>query len=419
VTDRWRWFVGIDWGSEVHAICLVDHEGIMVEERTIAHEATAVHAWIDELLTRVGDAPDTIAVAIETPRHLLVETLLEYGLAVFAINPKQLDRFRDRFTVAGAKDDRLDARVLATSVRTDRHAFRRVRRDDPIVIELREYSRLVENIDHEHRRLANQLREQLVRIVPGWLTLCAGADEPWFWALLETAMTPTGPRRVSTARLARLLKTHHIRRWTATEVADVVHARGFVASDGLTPAVHGHIALLLPRLGLLRSQRLTCEARLDVLLARLSESSSDDPRRHRDAVILRSLPGVGRLVSATMLAEAAQALAERDYGTLRSYAGVAPVTERSGKRFHVVKFRRACHPRLRQALYYWSQRSLALDPRTRAYYRALRQRGHGHARALRSVADRWLRILIAMLRTGTIYDDKRFRPAIEEAIQIA
>ena len=61
--------------------------------------------------------------------------------AVFAINPKQLDRFRDRFTVAGAKDDRRDAHVLGDSLRTDRRAFRLLAVDDPTIIELREWSR--------------------------------------------------------------------------------------------------------------------------------------------------------------------------------------------------------------------------------------------------------------------------------------
>ena len=110
------------------------------------------------------------------------------------------------------------------------------------------------------------------------------------------------------------------------------------------------------------------------------------------------------MVTATMLTEATGPLADRDYATLRAHTGVAPVTKRSGKRACFVQMRYACKGRLRQALYHWSRTSIQRDAAARTYYDSLRARGHSHARALRSVADRWLRILIAMLTTGTLYD---------------
>ena len=108
-------------------------------------------------------------MAIEVPQGPIVETLLERGFQVYAINPKQLDRFRDRFTVAGAKDDRRDAQVLADSLRTDRHAFRRLSVDDPVIVELREWSRMTEDLQRERNRLANRVREQLWRYYPQML----------------------------------------------------------------------------------------------------------------------------------------------------------------------------------------------------------------------------------------------------------
>jgi transposase len=142
--------------------------------------------------------------------------------------------------------------------------------------------------------------------------------------------------------------------------------------------------------------------------AAVVEDATTEPREHRDVEILRSLPGVGRMVTATMLTEATGPLAQREYATLRAYAGAAPVTKRSGKRTWIVHMRHACKQRLRDALYHWSRVSIQRDPAARAYYDVLRTRGHGHARALRSVADRWLRILVAMLKTRTLYDPSRF-----------
>jgi hypothetical protein len=90
--------------------------------------------------------PEQVAVAIEVPRGPVVELLVERRFAVFAINPKQLDRFRDRFTIAGAKDDRRDARGMASRVRSDRAHFRRVVLDEPLSIELREAGRTEDNV---------------------------------------------------------------------------------------------------------------------------------------------------------------------------------------------------------------------------------------------------------------------------------
>ncbi len=122
---------------------------------------------------------------------------------------------------------------------------------------------------------------------------------------------------------------------------------------------------------------------------------------HRDVQILRSLPGVGRQVAATMLAEASRPLRARDYHTLRLYVGIAPVSKWSGKR------RRRPTVHMRRAAYHWGRVSLVNDGPTRVYYDELRARGHTHGRALRSVIDRWFRILMAMLRTGTLYDPSR------------
>jgi len=126
--------------------------------------------------------------------------------------------------------------------------------------------------------------------------------------------------------------------------------------------------------------------------------------------ILRSLPGVGRIVLATLLAEASQPLAERDYHALRNLGGVAPVTKNSGKRRgnrSIVVMRNACSLRLRNALYHWARVASVYEPKSRCAYSELRKRGHSHGRALRTVADRLLAVACAMLRDGTAFDPSR------------
>src|SRR5712671_7411583 len=77
-------------------------------ERAVAHGGLGIEELCDWLIARTGATPEVIGVAIEMTQGPVVEALLERGFCVYGINPKQLDRFRDRFTVAGAKDDRRD-----------------------------------------------------------------------------------------------------------------------------------------------------------------------------------------------------------------------------------------------------------------------------------------------------------------------
>src|SRR3954454_10934657 len=127
-----RWFAGIDCGSAKHQACLLDGAGTVVGERAFAHGGAGLAALCDWLVSMAGD-PGSVAVALEVPHGPVVDALLDRGFAVYAIHPKQLERLRDRISVAGAKDDRRDARVAAAGLRTDRPLFRRVLAGDPSV----------------------------------------------------------------------------------------------------------------------------------------------------------------------------------------------------------------------------------------------------------------------------------------------
>ena len=388
-------------------MCVIDADRQVLERRSVEHSGSAIAQFV-EWLTRISDGdPSTTAVAIETPRGAIVEVLVERGFHVYAVNPKQLDRFRDRHTVTGAKDDRRDAFVLADSLRTDQPCFRRVLVDDPLILQIRELSRIDEDLRHEANRLQNRLREQLHRFFPQMLRLSPAADEPWLWALLELAPTPAAAARLRKVSVLKLLRSHRIRRVSAEEVLNELKAPALQVAPGAVEAASAHIALLLPRLRLVHDQRADCGRHIEALLDRLAPTGDAEGQRreHRDVQILRSLPGVGRVVAATMLAEASQPLAERNYHALRAHGGIAPVTKQSGKRARVM-MRHGCDGRLRNAFY---RVSTQVAPHARAQYAVLRQRGHTHGRALRSVADRLLRILVAMLKSATLYDPNRPR----------
>ena len=416
-------FVGIDWATQSHQVCVLDQDQRVVSERSVEHSGAGIAAFADWLCSQAP--PDQVAVSIETPRGAIVETLVERGFAVYSINPKQMDRFRDRHTVAGAKDDRRDAFVLADSLRTDLGCYRRVHLDDPLIIQLRELSRADDELRQDGNRATNRLREQLHRFFPQMLVLCSAADELWLWALLKLVPTPLAAAKVGKTRIDKLLRQHRIRRVKADEVVAALRAPALYVAPGVVDAATAHITLLLPRLRLIHDQRRQLAEQIEALLDQLAamqpdgtEAAEGAPKNaegdegkteHRDVEILRSLPGVGKIVAATVLAEASWALAQRDYHGLRSHAGVAPVTRQSGKR-HSVSMRHSCSGRLRNAIYHWSRVASQHDPGSRAYYQALRARGKTHGHALRVVGDRLLRILVAMLSSRTLYDKTRHLP---------
>ena len=400
-----EFFAGIDWGSERHRVCLINSTGQTVAERWIEHSGDGLTELIAWLRQHTSDCPSSLAAAIEIPRGAIVETLMEHGFAVFSINPKQLDRFRDRYSPAGAKDDRRDALVLADSLRTDRHCFGPVRLDDPALIRLRELSRLDDEMAQEQTRAVHRLREQLHRFFPQLLELSDCAAEPWLWDLFEMAPSPLAAARLTQARIARLLQQHRIRRITAAEVRAVLKTKPLTLAPGAAEAAAEHALLLLPRLRLLDQQRTDLARRIKVLVDQLA-APAEDQHEHRDAAILLSLPGLGRKIAATMLSEAWQAIADRDYHALRCYSGAAPITQQSGKK-KVVLMRRGVNQRLRNALYHWARVSIVQDPQSKMRYAALRACGHSHGRALRGMADRWLKVLTAMLTTRTLYDPQR------------
>jgi transposase len=410
--ESYRYFVGIDWATEKHDVCVVDGNGQKVLERQVEHRGDALQILFDELSKLVENHPERVAIGIETPRGALVESLVERGFHVYAVNPKQLDRFRDRHTVAGAKDDSLDSFVLGDSLRSDRALYRRVRVDDPVIIQLRELSRASEDLVIEQGRLNNQLRDQVHRLLPQLLTLSPAADEPWLWDLLGLVASGSEPERIRPTQVARILKVNRIRRLEVDEVLAKLRESAPWTTQGMRQAVRAHIALLLPRLRVTLQQARDCEKQVQSLLDELAgpEPGKDEIREHRDVAIILSLPGAGTKVTATMLAEASQPLAERNYHVIRTQGGVAPVTKSSGKRSKsrgFVHMRYSCNGRLRNALFFWAKGAIARDEACKSYYAALRQRGHQHARALRSVADRLLRILFAMLESRTLYDPTR------------
>ena len=409
MTDETRcWFAGVDWGSEQHQVCLLDATGKVVGERAFAHDGAGLVAMCDWLVSLAGP-PGDVAVAIEVPHGPVVDVLLDRGFAVHAINPKQIDRLRDRFSMAGAKDDRRDARVAAAGLRTDPHLFRPLQVGDPAVIELREWSRLAEELQQERVRLANRVRQQLWRYYPQLLELADDVTAEWVLELWSMAPKPAKAARLREATIAKLLRQHRIRRVDAETALSILRQPAIKVAAGVTEAAVLHLQSLVARLRLANREFHQAERKLDELCTALTRAEAEEAGPLPDAAILASLPGVGTSTLAILLTEAAGPLGRRDRAALRTLSGVAPVTKRSGKACLVV-MRYAAQTRLRNAVFHWARVAVLNDPKCRGPYEALRARGHSYSRALRGVADRLLGVTCVLLRRQVLFDPDHGKP---------
>jgi transposase len=408
-THNYRIFVGIDLGSTLHQACVIDSNAAFLGELGFAHTAEALTELADWLLSVAKADVSQIAVAMEKPHGAVVDALLERGFAVYAINPKQVDRFRDRHSVSGAKDDRRDAFVLADALRTDLHRFQRVHQPPAEIINLRELLRINEELSKQEVVLTNRLREQLMRCFPHLLSLAPHhLMDPFLWEILKRFGSPEQTATLDKHSINALLIKYRIRRVSAEQVLDTLHRSPLPVAAGTIDAVAHHVGVLVKQLLLVDHQRRQNTKRIALQLKHFLQNPNESDV-YTDATILSSLPGVGTIVLANLLCHGAEAIAQRDIVALRSLSGIAPVTKRSGKRWQVI-MRRSCNHDLKNALYHWARVAIQKDARCRQHYDDLRAKGHLHGRALRGVMDRILTMTLAMLRQGTLYDPTRRGP---------
>lgn len=414
--------IGVDWGVEKLAVCAVDAQGKRLYDKEIDRKGDAIEELVERMLKLADGEAERLRVALEMPRAAVLDAFLERGVATFSLNPKQLDRFRDRHTVAGAKDDDLDAYVLADALRTDAHLFRRLEPDPEQVVLLRERSRAYEALTEQLLASANQLRAVLTRYYPALLTLGTLHEKPWIWRLLELAPTPQALRDTPVEELAGELQDKALR--PARDLAEKLDAaragKPLPSAPGVVEAYSERALRTLPILRAIYDERQRCIRELKQLtreMAREPKDDADPDPRPSDMKIVLSMAGIGYRIAAVLMSEARHALEARDLQGLRRLGGVAPITRRSGGKHKrgVVSIRRARHIRVSNAIRLWADSARRCDPRARQLYRELRERGHDYERALRGVGDRLLPMLIAALRDGQLYDRRRRQGILPQA----
>ena len=390
--------VGIDWADKEHVYCLMDDAGTTLSTGTIEHTAEGLDYFMHAVRARV-QGPDEVLVALETAHGPLVGALLDQGFTVYAINPKAVERNRERFRMSGAKSDLRDAWVLATMLRTDRPLYRPLTPDSELAQELRTLTRDRADVVRTRTMLSNQLTACLKAYFPEFLTLFPDPDRPVALAMLHAFPTRERLQAVSPARLETFLRRHHCPH--SHERAMAMHERMQAQGFSIAPAVIRTKARLA---GTLVAQLQTLATHIDAYDREIRRVLT----LHPDGELYRSLPGAGDFLAARMVGELGDNRDRyQDPSVAQCEAGTAPVTRKSAA-VRTVHFRRACIHPLRETLWQFAYCSLTHCAWARAYYDHARKRGKKHAEAVRMLGNVWLRIIIAIRRTSRPYEEAVF-----------
>jgi transposase len=384
-------FVGLDWATQEHAVCVIDAAGRVLERLTVSHDREG----LAELLRRLARYGRCVRVAIERPSGVVVDALVEAGHAVFPIHPNAVKASRPRYRSHGAKSDASDAYLLADLLRTDGHRWTALAQQSDAIRALRALVRARDDLVATRVALANQLRSTLEAFWPGAAVIFAAVDSPIALAFLRRYPSPAKAQHLSVAQLQRFCRAQRYSgRRSATELLARLHAAasgyaGELASTALADVVLALVNVLQP----LVEQLAALTRRIEHFVASLP-----------DGQIVMSFPRAGRLCAAQILAEIGDVRerfpsAER----LEAEAGVVPLTYESGKK-HCVAFRWACNHRLRRAITCLADNSRHVSLWARGLYAAARQRGCDHPHAVRIVARAWLRVIWRAWTEHKIYD---------------
>ncbi|CAN5295785.1 IS110 family transposase [soil metagenome] len=407
-------FVGDDWAEAHHDIELVDAAGRVLMRRRLPEGVegmSTLHALIADHLGD-DDEPEDVVVGIETDRGPWVQALLAAGYTVFAINPLQAARYRERHGTSGAKSDPGDAHVLAELVRNDRDHHRPIAGDSQLAAGVKVLARSHQNLIWTRQRQANLLRSTLREFYPAALQAfsgdLAGRDA---LAVLALAPTPDTGTALTVGQVEKTLRAAGRQRnltRKAEAICAALRSEQLTAQPLVALAYGATVSALVAVIRELSRQ-------VDVLGQQVEASFG----RHPDVEIYRSLPGLGTILGARVLAEFGDAPGRyADAKSRKNYSGMSPITRASGTR-KVVLARYARNQRLADALYLQAFAALTSSAGARAYYDSHRGRGATHHQALRALGNRLVGILHGCLRHKTTYSEDTAWPKINKEDPLA
>jgi len=394
-------YIGIDWADSKHDVCIQSVHDKTQEFDVIPHQVEKIDEWVENLCKRFGSP---MAVAVELSKGPIVYALQKHNcFVIFPINPSTLARYREAFTPSRAKDDPTDAQIAVELILRHPERFQPLR---PQSVRMRTLATLVEQrreLVGDKIRITNRLRAALKQYYPQMLEWFDHIDTPLFCDFLTRWPTLLQAKRARVNTLKTFFNEHNMR------FEQVLERRltAIKAASSLTLDE----AVIVPY----RMQALVFVEQLRIVLDAIKQFDVEieaTANQHDDYRLFSALPGAGPTLAPRLLvAFGEQRERYKNAADMQKYSGVAPVTERSGKK-HWVHWRWQCPTFLRQTFVEWASQTINKSYWAGVYYRQQRAKGCTYQAAVRALAFKWIRILYRCWQTRTPYDEMVYLKAL-------
>jgi transposase len=402
-TDEFAAFIGLDWADAKHDICLQVAGSDKRDFKVLEHRPEVIDAWAMDLLQRFQG--QLIAIALELNKGPIVEALRKYdGLVLFHIHPMMLAKYREAFIPSRAKDDPTDAELQLDLLLRHRDKLKPLAPQSP---EMRALAQLVEHrrrLVADRVRITNRLTSTLKNYYPQVLQWLPNKETKLFCDFLTGWPTLKAAQLARRSTLERFFRQHHVHgEQRINERLEAIKSATPLTTDEGIIMPH---ALLVQ--SLITQLRITLAA-----IESFDKAIAERAQNHPDFALFDALPGAGSVLAPRLLVAFGE---QRDrYGSaaeVQTYAGIAPVMERSGKQSWI-HWRCQCPKFLRQTFVEWAAESIQFSFWARIYYQQQRDKGASHQAAVRALAFKWIRIVFRCWQTGTPYDESVYLAALQ------
>src|SRR5215470_12037117 len=350
---------------------------------SLEHSPEAINTWVQTLRTRFHGQP--VAVCLELNKGPIVSALRNYDcLVLFPVNPLTVAKYREAFTPSRAKDDPTDAELQVEILLKHRDKLTPLNPQSPTMRALAQRAEQRRRLVGDKVRLTNRLTSALKNYFPQVLHWFTEKDTAIFCDFLSRWPTLKAAQLARRTTLEAFFRTHHVRSTDliATRIEAIKSARALATDDGV---IAPHVLLVH---ALVAQLRVTLQA-----IADFDQAIAQRAQDHPDFPLFDALPGAGAVFAPRLLVAFGE---QRERFTsaadLQKYAGIAPVTERSGKKAWV-HWRLQCPTFLRQTFVEWAAESTRHSFWAQVYYQQHRDKGKAHQAAVRALAFKWIRLL--------------------------
>jgi transposase len=394
-------FVGIDLAKASHCICIMDENGKKIKQLKIKNDQKGFDILYEILKN------NEVLIGLEKGHGFIIEFLKNKNMKLYSINPRIIKRFKETYWVSGSKDDWRDSEAIANYLRMYHERLRPLLSDSKEVELIRDYCEVYNRMTESQVQLTNRLIYVLENYFPLYLSLFSNNTVEILLKMILRFPKWNELINVSKKEFSEFLKDNFYRNPIYIDrIFEKIKNYKQVVSEETDKALSFEACYLAESL-------LKLSEKLKMLVSEMENILSD----HKLGGIFSSIPGAGTVIASHLLAIFGDNYERfKHYNEAQSYFGTAPYLYQSGN-YCKVMMRRACNKMGRRTFYQLAFCCLTKCLWAKKYYSELRKRGKKNAAALRTLSNKWVRIVFSMWKNNKQYDPQRFE--IAEQIELS